>query len=606
MHRCFLLLLPVFFLILILNISLAHADNFVVLQGMDNRYGGEVLLEARSRFSDQDNSQTITEFVNTNQIGMQNSVLGYFWRPWFGDWRGNTNIRLVQRFLSGEIYSKSSTTSVLFDTNWNAGLFRRSRFPFEMAFTYSRDDEEYYFQKNLVDRYSLDFIQSYTTDDNRTAMRGQLYFQGHDSELSGTSDEYGILGNLHHFYKQHDFNVDFEYIDRENKNTSSENQYLTDNQQLNIFGRHAYRPSKAFSMENFTSLLVDKEQTETRDRERILFQFNNNNRWLPIAWPRVLITSNTRVTANQRTFNGNSTDDQGINVLAGAIYHYTPELRFDSSLTFDVRNDIETRTYTKQQAGVTYSPEGFDLYSFEYYWYAGSSISNETTEEEVYQSANGNIGQSLSRPVFSLMDTPVTLRINNYVDVTVTNQTFANSISVLNNRASLNHAFSQDGLFTNSQIAIEDRREFGGVDYGLEERQTLSALLNGNYSFRRYTQWAAALNFELIRDRNYRGEGSTRYFSNGNLSYFHGRVFDVVNLTFRSTLNLSMDDVLSRKQVNLETTFYDDSVILTTWDNRLDYNIGRLTLRARLDLSRNKTNTNGIIMFEARRRFGYF
>lgn len=605
------MLLPIFCLSLLLSVSNVQAANFVVFQGMDTRYGGEVLIEARSRFSDQKNADTITEFVNTNQIGMQNSVLGYFWRPWFGDWRGNTNMRLVQRFLSGDIYSKSSTNSILFDTNWNAGLFRRSSFPFEVAFTYSRDDEEYYYQKNLVDRYSLDFIQSFTTEDNRTAMRGHLYFQGHDSDLSGSADEYGILGSLRHFYKKHDFNVDFEYIDRENNSDTDQSSYLTENQQLNIFGRHSYRPGKAFSMENFTSLLVDQEQTETRDRERILFQFNNNNRWLPIALPRVLITSNTRVTANERTFNGQTTDDQGINALAGAIYHYTPELRFDGSLTLDVRNNnVDTSFYTKQQVGASYSPESFDLYSFEYYWYAGSFVSNETSsndfESEVYQTINGNIGQSFSKPVFSMMGRPVTIRINNYIDMTQTNQTFANSISILNNRASLNHAYSQEGLFTNSQIAVEDRREFGGKDYGIEERQTLSALLNGNYSFKRYTQWAAALNFELIRDQSYNGNGSTRYFSNGNVSYFNGRVMDVVNLTFRSTLNLSMDDVLSRNQVEKETAFYDDSITRTTWDNRLDYNIGRLTLRARLDISKNENNTNGIIMFEARRRFGYF
>lgn len=600
------MLWAVFFLGLLLSVRYSHADNFVIFQGMDNRYGGEVLVEARSRFSDQKNAATINEFVNTNQIGLQNSILGYFWRPWFGDWRGNTNLRLVQRFLSGDIYTKSSTNSVLFDTNWNSGLFRHSRFPFETAFTYSRDDEEYYFQKNLVDRYSLDFIQSYTTEDDRTSMRGRLYFQGHDSDLSGSADEYGILGDIQHVYKKHIFNADFEYIDRENNSNNNQVSFLTANQQLNIFGRHSYRPGKGFSMENFTSLFVDQEQTERRDWERTLFQFNNNNRWLPIALPRVLVTANTRVTANSRTYNGSSSDDQGINTIAGAIYNYTPELRFDGSLTLDVRNTIETRVYTKQQAGVNYSPVSFDFYSFDYSWYAGSSVYNETTEEEMYQGVNGNIGQVLIKPVFSISGKPVALRINNYIDVTVTNSSRAFSLSSLNNRASLNHSYSQGGLFTNSQVAIEDRREFGGENYGIEERQTISALLNGNYSFRRYTQWAAALNFELIRDRAYNSVGSTRYFSNGNISYFNSKVFDVVQLTFRSTLNLSMDDVLSRNQVEKETAFYDDAITRTTWDNRLDYNIGRLTLRARFDISKSANNTNGIIMFEARRRFGYF
>jgi len=587
---------------------IVQAEDYVIYQGMLNDYGGELSSRYQKRFSN--SSEDIDEFVNIAEVGVRNIIMGYFWRPWFATWSGNNNVRLVQRWQQGDHFRQNSLTGILGQTQWQSNVFPVSRFPFRANVEYSRDDEEHDFQDELIERYLVDFNQLYTSDDNKTTMGANMSFNGRDSDINGESTEFRMRGNINHVYDLHNFSGNIEYLERENDQDEVRVDSLQKNDQLRIFARHLYNPNPLFSMENFSNLFMDNSEYERSSQESTYWQVNNNNFWRPEAEPRLRITSNTRFSDNhyENTNIGgtNVADLQQFNLYTGAFFDYSDSLTFDGNININVTHSDETVSANQQRIGAHYNPANFPLYSFDYNWYASANISNHYTEESRYQSVGGSIGQALTKDFFQLMNAPVILRITTQFTDELSNEKDFKERAELANRISLTHNYSNEGFFSNVQLSFEDIHGFGGEDIEFDYRQTGRLIISGNYQMGRHKRWSADMNLEIINEQLRNSESSLRYYGSGYAGYNDNRFFDVRGLVFDSTLTLSMEDVLSRHTIEQEQLYGDENLVTTTWENELTYLIGRLELNARFSISKSKSNTNGIIMFEAKRRFGYF
>lgn len=597
-----------FFLLLAGQAGVVQAEDYLVYQGMINDYGGELSSRYQKRFSN--NNDDINEFINVAEVGVRNLMIGYFWRPWFATWSGNNNVRLVQRWQQGDQFEHNSLTGILGQTQWQTNLFPVSRFPFRGYFEYSRDDEEHDFQDELIERYLVDFNQLYTSENNKTTMGANMSFNGRDSDVNGESTEFRLRGNANHVYELHNFSGNIEYLDRENDFEDVRVESLKENEQLRIYARHLYNPDKQFSMENFTNVFQDNSVYERSSQKTLYWQVNNNNFWRPDFEPRLRFTSNTRLSDNDyENKNAGGTNDaklQQFNLYAGGFFDYSNTLTFDGNFNINVTRTDDTVSANQQRLGVQYNPVNFPLYSFDYNWYVSGNISNHYTEQSRYQTVSGAIGQVLTKDAFDLMNSPVILRINSQYSDEISGQKDFKERAELSNKVSLTHNYAHEGFFSNALLSIEDRRGFGGEGVEFDNRQTGRFILSGNYQLGRHKRWVADMNLEVINEELQNSESSLRYYGSGYIAYNDARFFDVRRLRFDSTLTLSMEDVLSRDTIEQEQLYGDENLVTTTWENELTYLIGRMELNARFSLSKSKGNTNGILMFEAKRRFGYF
>ncbi len=86
-------------------------------------------------------------------------------------------------------------------------------------------------------------------------------------------------------------------------------------------------------------------------------------------------------------------------------------------------------------------------------------------------------------------------------------------------------------------------------------------------------------------------------YATGSVVYTHRRAFDVPRLRFTSDLQLNARALLP---LPLDNTNYSR----TRWENRFDYLIGRLEIRASLRLTAAQGQVRELLLLRARRRFG--
>ena len=606
----------------------ASADKIFVATAGLNQYGGEIGIRYLQRISDDKAAANAnTEFVATSEVGWRNNIIGYIWKPWFGSWAGNTNLLLNQnsRFDS-TISGNSSTFGVLGDTNWNLNLFQFSPFPFNASASLSRSINKTDYRDDLTDRYQIKLDQKYTTPKKHTTANALLSVNGQDSQLSGKSNEVNLSLHANHAAKQHNFQGAMEYIIRQSK---SENTQATDqtkqNQselqkysQLNIFLKHYYKLKQNLSMENFSNLFSNNENFAQSKSNQLSWQLNNSTVWRPESEPRLTVSGGARLNTNnnetetetdEKTDKENKSDESiRLNLYSGVGFSYTPTLRFNGSINANA-NQIKKKLNlsSSQNFGVDYSPEKINWKQFDYNWYTGLSINNNISDDGSNSSASGNLGHTATRNFNFLFDKPIKLNLSNQFSSNYSTGNNATIVGDFNSRISLTYSSNNEGLYTSSQIAYnDDFNIMGAEDEDRKHRQTFSSLINGTYQLNRHSFLTSDLNFELTKDTQINGISSTNYSTSGYISYRNNQLFGVFRLNFLSRLTLSLEDIISQQVIDQQELTGDKKVTSNVWENRLTYNLGRFAFTSRLSITQSKETTNGLIMFEAKRRFGYF
>ena len=588
------------------------AETIIVPTASINNIGGQLSTRYLQRISDdKEAGNEESEFVTTATISWRNVMLGYIWKPWFGTWTGNTNLALEQKWQSGERYSKSSLMGILGETKWGLNLFPVSRFPFRSSLDLSHQNEEKDYRDELITRFRLNLEQRYTFPNKTTTANAKIMVQGRDSQLSGNSNGFEMSLGGNHRMGPHAFQGEIKYRMQQSDQPDTELDSLQKNGQLNLFVRHRYNPLETLSIENFGNFFSDNEIYELTQKQQINWQINSNTQWRPELEPRLTVSGGARLSANN---NDNSSADGrnlkseqlNFNLYSGANFDYSPTIRLGASINVNATQDENNTTASSQQrVNASYSPESLIWGPYEYNWFTSGNIQNNIVEDQNYQQVSASIGQSVKRDLMTLLDNPIRLNISNQLTGNVTSQSNDSNSAAIRNRISLSHRYKEQALYYNSQLAYDDEWGIVATDNDTKKRHTFSALLNGNYQLERHTSWSADLTFELDSEDKVNGDSRTNFSSSGFFSYRNNQIFDIFKLRFLSRLSLSMQDVLSDNAIEQEENFSDKNLTSTVWENRLSYQLGRFLFNSRLSLTKNQDSTNGLIMFELKRTFGF-
>ena len=160
-------------------------------------------------------------------------------------------------------------------------------------------------------------------------------------------------------------------------------------------------------------------------------------------------------------------------------------------------------------------------------------------------------------------------------------------------RASLSDTRTYAGGTRADEVAGEF--QLANLQASLDQRLTTTSTFSGNLTIQA-TRDAADNPVASMNTRN----GEWVPTASIDLTYYNTRMFDVPRLTFRSTLRLISDSYLPLFDEPDRINGREDM----RWDNRLEYTIGRMQIRATGRLSELRGEKQTFLLLQVRRMFG--
>ena len=515
----------------------------------------------------------------------------YFWRPWLATLDSNVAFSYTNR--------KNSNNSTGEDITGDATLqlFPQSHFPFSSFVSRRNSDIEGDLNSQeltttsygLSQRYvknasSLSFRYEHTEDEN-------VEFNFSDQSRTTEDIEDRIDLDLATRLGNHDISTrsTLNYIDR-TREPQSEDQILH-------VVQHNYIPDTSLTMNNmFTYNDRTFTQNSGNETEQKIVQFNSNTFWRPKNNNSLLVTVNALAqgTGDFEDSKIGIFDNAGIS--AQVNYQKNPYLNLRAQGSI---RDSEDNTQTEQRIGAEYSPADTELLSFRHTYNLSVDLANITEQIEDDRlegqlraghifSKNfpiklGNINLSLTQRAASIVDTQDTL-----------DRTLTHSIGL-----GWNHSATNSN--SNARLTLSDTRRFSKSEdeFGLQQ-------LNLQISRSQTLSRQASINSNITLQANRTLEDNNTgddvdYNSSVSVNYTHNNMFGIQRLRLISEVRYLSNSIF--ELVNSDG-FDDQDFNDTSWENRLYYDIGRLSLRLTTKVGQTNDASNALVFFQIRRNFG--
>ena len=535
----------------------------------------------------------------------------YLWQPWFSRVTGSVGIGLSSAIASSSESPNTRTDSTVLTGEAILNILPYSRFPFE-AKAYRINSQAGGFLSGINSSYiksGVGISQNYRSLDGRlnglagyghtTGRRGgfpveeitdqlNLFLTTQPLSSHNTFTVVGAMNNINHPLRRDTFSTD------------------------TLVANHQYQPDSVVAVSNmlnlikasytFTPILGAQNKSDFHSQ-----QFSSFASWRPEGSPLTL-TSSARLinSTSQRTGSADSQfNDTNLNL--GANYAWSRLLRMYGSVTINDNSGIQT---ISTAAGLSAQKgfgelESIKLGGFRYDRYFGASLGNQTTTisnknqttTTSVQQLGGNIGHGLSK---------TTTLDNGHFTINLTQ-----ALSTI-----LSTAGSPSTHFDNNGALIWSRtegRETSMVSLRAADSRTLSQPQN----FFQYINLQASRNERLARNQSLIGnltfqvsrsgaKGVSTPFaasSSGDLTYRHERLFQVKNLSFESALRVQGREIELSKNTAAQQDLGSQSHTSVSWDNNLDYFIGRLKIRLLTRILAVNNVTQSSLIFSMNRSF---
>ena len=195
----------------------------------------------------------------------------------------------------------------------------------------------------------------------------------------------------------------------------------------------------------------------------------------------------------------------------------------------------------------------------------------------------GNINLSLTQRAASIVDTQDTL-----------DRTLTHSIGL-----GWNHSATNSN--SNARLTLSDTRRFSKSEdeFGLQQ-------LNLQISRSQTLSRQASINSNITLQANRTLEDNNTgddvdYNSSVSVNYTHNNMFGIQRLRLISEVRYLSNSIF--ELVNSDG-FDDQDFNDTSWENRLYYDIGRLSLRLTTKVGQTNDASNALVFFQIRRNFG--
>jgi hypothetical protein len=497
----------------------------------------------------------------------------WLWEPWMATvdlgLRGTFDKSEMQR--SG---ASSENTATIKTGDLGLGILPQSRTPLQATYRASDSRVEYISSDNPLTglggrEYSterLEIRQRYFTESGH---RLQAYYDiNHWDSGTDSYDDWLLGADMSVRLPQQTLTAKASFQDSD-YSVLSQN---TQTQVLNV--DHFYYPGRALRIDSMASVYSYERtsqqplnSTNLADSSTDLSQLSSFVFWRPEDRP-LSVSGGVRLYDLEGVTSGNNVAVQNMSSTAGLFYQWNKNLRLDANMDFsNSDNDGNQITAFRQRVGALYQSDIYPvLAGATWQWYTSSAVQYRDADSDLSGTATVSAGhdtQKIWMPSqsvswrFSFSQSGSGNRLSdNGVDSDTTQINHSTSLSWDR------HGSSGSAM---AQVTLADSRQSGDSE---NNQQFANFQLMGNLNIDRLQTLNGNLTMQNVRrDFNGSGNSDTVSTATGQISYNHLRVMGVPQLRFMSDLRLS-------KAVS------DEWVNRGEWENRLDWAIGLLDVRA--------------------------
>ncbi len=549
------------------------------------RFWGDLGYEFRTQVIQ--DSGNLTQHLTTTNL----NAAAYLWKPWFATLKGR--LGLAQSAISR---GDESGRRNIINGNSRFTLLPASRFPFEAR--YDRIDSQV--SGELIGSPYVNTLwgvtQKYRTPGGNTSL-----LAGYDRNLQEREGEPNYSNDLYRLGLTQRFGKQFLEVNGSRQLTERQaggvnNITSLDRTEDNLYARHSFRPSPSFTLETIANTIDTEIRGPNDFNDRRYLQLVSYAYWRPQNRP-VTMTGSVRYFNTLTETADKSSEIETVYGQGGINYDITRYFRLTGNAT--VTKNLATGTngvgagsgsaVSAQSAGFLYHPAYIKFGRYSYNWTISETLRNRTGAEDEGQQLSGTLGHTLQHN--TSLASGATLAISGSQSINTEFDTAVDTPHRLVHSASI--TWRQKAM---ARLRVSDSRTIGS---GLQQvYQLISFRLAGNGSFSRYSSWTGNLSLQSVRQVTVDGK-DTGFdpYATGSVVYTHRRAFDVPRLRFTSDLQLNARSLIP---LPLDNTDYSR----TRWENRFDYLIGRLEIRASLRLTAAQGQVRELLLLRAKRRFG--
>jgi hypothetical protein len=564
-----------------------------------------------------DDSRFVSHLV-TGKI----SARSYLYAPWFSEVSGTLG-------LSTETSHETSPTAPGFPDgsaqtlaeriharqqfltgSARLDLFPRSRFPFEAH--YQRDDSRNDAGLGTVFDFrteNLGFSQQYRPPDSRYQLAGSFDHR-EQSGLGFNSKQDTLTGDFNTRWKANDLSLGVGHSRARDVGTDNDSRFDT------VVARHNYTPSSELSVNSTANWTRTRDLALVAPSDLRALQFSTVGLWRAEG-SKLSLNGSARALSLREDVAGSSLDSFG--AALGASYEFDEHLRLTGNGGVNgTRSDGRDSSSLNGGLGISYQGDSLTFRDIRYEWFTSASLSGNTsggdagTGDDHQLTANAQLGHSATR----------LWRLGEGSDLSLTGaQTVGWTHNVGSRHEGIDPSLGDSRTLLNTVAATWQRAEGQGSTFARAsysdavelggERSRFKLLnfqlsgtvaidnrrsLTGDLTYQRSWQRSGAFLLDGLEAGGVRsGTGS----ASGEINYRENNLFGISRLRFGSRLRLAQDVL---KQPGQMLSLPDRETRL--WENRLDWNIGRLESQIVLRLSQIDGRMHQSLMFRVQRSFG--
>jgi hypothetical protein len=562
------------------------------------RWGGNLDAEIRAdKAGDQPRRLREAEIFNIRGSS-------YIYQPWFALVSGGLG------FLTGKELTSDSTilpadqsrkTSFGAVTgNGDLTLFPVSRFPFNAYFDVNDSRASGELTSSDITSTRFGVRQSYRPPEASDNYNASFNRSTLESPSFGRDTVNALAASMNRNAGAQAFDLSGSYTNDARSNTGEHTAFGQFN------GRHSYRPEPELSVESLASvsnsdfrLLSQGVPSENRSS---FAQASTFATWRPEEDSPLYVTGGARLFHSALASNTADTRTLTVSANVAATYVLTRQtsLAASASLT-KLTTDGASRPLTSQTASVTHIGDLIGIFGADYTWNTGANIANQTgTVEGQRQNVGAQFGHNLTRNTILGANSLVTFGLGqsastSYDTVTARAQT-------LSNNASASWRLT-GGTATSAYVSLlgTDSRTTG---INANQFQMINFQVSGQVQFSRDSAAQANLTVQGVRQgTSDTTTGGTPGTSSGSLSYFQQYVFGVPRLRYSALYGINESQFKSRLQGDFDAP---RERVNQSFEQRLDYNLGRIALRLSMRFARVEGRPDALIYLRLSREFGGF
>jgi hypothetical protein len=530
--------------------------------------------------------------IDSRLISTQINAATFIWQPWFAQVTGGLGL------VSSTVQTDHEQSAETITGNARLYLLPLSRFPFEAWF--ERNDsrtgnggEGLLFDSQFVStRWGL--TQRYTPLTGDTHYLA-TYEHATQTQANGGEDRFEAL--------QLDMNRQrgansFQVNGRVTRNSSSDGKL--DNSFEGITGRHTWRPDDTLSVETLASLNSVGDDSAGSAGSRIgsrFLQVNSFAIWRPDE--KWLISGGGRIFDLLTETGAASSEARSLAANAGASYQWTRHTRFNGTFSLAKNEGIGNGAIsTSQSLGVNHQPDSIPLGRFSYQWFTSAGVSNRTGGSDASRHVNAQIAHSVDRS-FELSPAS-TLSINLQQNLSGDMDSATSTTALVGHNASVTWSRGKDGTSAYVRASASDSRSLSGAR---EVFQLLNLQASLNQISGSRSSWNGNLTLQGTRQVTPDApDGGFDFNASGDLTYQNSRFFGINRLRFISQFKVNDTRFSERNSGQLEAISRNRES--RSWDNRLEYAIGRTNLSLGLRFAEVEGEARYLLQLKLTRFFG--